>query len=259
MRKTIIRRLRHEFNVLDMIDHPFIVTMRETGTHDGRVYGILDYADGPPVRSYVYEDEKKPDDAALLAYSIECVKALEAVHDAGYLHGDVHTGNFLIRNNHICLIDFGLSRPIIIKKRDEKKYHQGGVIPYMPPEYVRSIDDDTRRMWGSVSTEIYSCAVVIYSMFTRKYPYEWSTYRKDYMQNILNNPPRSFKVCERRPWPELEAVLQRALAKHAEERFPSMTQFREALEDIAPSAAVGSDPFYGRFDTSSTESGKERV
>jgi hypothetical protein len=109
MKDVIARRLTHEFSIIGRIHHPNVVRLWESGEYDGRVYGILDYADGPPIRSFAYENGKTPDDATLLEYALQCSVALGAVHEAGFLHGDVHTGNFLVKDGRVCLIDFGLA------------------------------------------------------------------------------------------------------------------------------------------------------
>jgi len=75
----------------------------------------------------------------LMNLSLQCVEALRAVHAVSYLHGDVHAGNFLTKEDHVCLIDFCLSRPIKIKNNEESKYSEGGITFYMPPEYVRQV------------------------------------------------------------------------------------------------------------------------
>ena len=244
MKASMAERLQHEFSVLEKINHPYVVGVHGYGVHDGRVYGFLDYAEGSSVQSFLHADDRKPGDASVLKYALQCLEAVQAVHDAGYLHGDIHTGNFLMKNDHVCLIDFGLTRPIRIMEEDRRKYPEGGVIMYMPPESVtHSSEKRHNRFQGSVAGEVYSCAVILYLLFTQRYPYEWTTYRKDYVQRIRQQPPLSFAECERRPWPEMESVLRRALAKDPADRYASVHDFRLALQDIAVTAIPEGSPF----------------
>ncbi|UCD95515.1 MAG: protein kinase, partial [Candidatus Zixiibacteriota bacterium] len=168
---------------------------------------------------------------------------LKSVHDAGYLHGDVHAGNFLIRDGRVCLIDFGLTRPVRIAKKEESKYEEGGVVLYMPPEYVRRVFNGRKGFWGSVAGEIYSCAVILYFLFTKRMPYTWKYYREEYMKCILNQPPLSFEENGRTPWSELEVVLQRALAKRKKDRFASMGHFLKTLKKVHLPDAADENPF----------------
>ena len=94
----------------------------EYGSENGRVYGILEWMEGLSVRRYAHELLDKKEDNKILDLAVQCVKALIAVHEKGYLHGDVHLGNFLMRGKNVCLIDFGLARPIELKAEEEINY-----------------------------------------------------------------------------------------------------------------------------------------
>jgi serine/threonine protein kinase len=238
MKDKIFERLKKEFEIIEKINHPSTVKVWEYGESQGRMYGVLDWIDGSSVRAYAYSSDTPPSRDLLLRLAIECLESLHAVHRAGYLHGDVHTGNFLVRDHHVCLIDFGLSRPIEVKKKDRSKYTEGGVTEYMPPEYARH-RNDKKKLWGSVAGEIYSSAVIIFTLFTRKYPYPTSFYRKDFLKSILNDPPPSFEECEVEPWPELEAVLHRAMAKDPTERFQTADEFAGELKKIKDKNLLG--------------------
>lgn len=232
MKRKIFERLDREFETIQKIRHPNIIRVHDYGVSDGRMYGILDWVDGRSVYSYAYSSDEPPGDDLLLGLSVECLEALEAVHGAGYLHGDVHTRNFLVGGGHVRLIDFGLSRPIRVRKASERRYVEGGVIRFMPPEYVRYKAEDRKGLWGSVAGEIYSAGVMIFSLFTSIYPYKWSFYRKDFMRHILEDAPPGFEECEREPWPDLETALGRALEKDPEDRYASAGEFARALGSL---------------------------
>ncbi len=255
MKEHIAWRLQHEFKIIRNIDHPNIVKLWEHGTHQGRTYGILDWVEGPSVHKYAYDSTDTPDDRKLMNLSLQCVEALRAVHAVSYLHGDVHAGNFLTKEDHVCLIDFGLSRPIKIKNNEESKYSEGGITFYMPPEYVRQVFERKEGLWGSVAGEIYSCAVILFALFTNRFPYKQKFYREDYMKSILNDPPLSFEECKRTPWPELERVLYQAMSKNAEDRFASMTEFLQVLRSVSIPTPTGSNPLVGEKSRAPTEKG----
>ncbi len=234
MKSKIFERLEHEFRTIEKMKHPYIVKIYDYGVHEGRMYGILEWIDGRSVYSYAYESgDDAPDDGLILRLSVECLEALDAVHTARYLHGDVHTRNFLVNRGRVCLIDFGLSRPIEIDEKDAHTYVEGGVVRFMPPEYVAYKFENRKGLWGSVAGEIYSCGVMIFSLFTKTYPYKWSFYREDFMKSILNDPPPSFEECERAPRPELEAALQRALEKEPDKRYSTAGEFAAALQKLS--------------------------
>ena len=232
MKEGIAYRLRHEFGVISKIKSPYVVKLWESGEHDDRVYGVLDWINGPSVRKYLRAAEEPLGDGPIMEIAIQCAQALHAVHKAGFLHGDVHTGNFLIDGGRVCLVDFGLARPIELTEEEMVRYSEGGVLQYMTPEYVQKEINGEQRHSGSVAGEVYSCGVMLFSLFARSYPYRWKFYREDFRKSILEEPPLSFEECERMPWPALEQVLGRALRKKPQERYGSMAEFIEVLRAV---------------------------
>ena len=99
---------------------------------------LLDYGKTHSIRYYVMEllgaslqnmrhvsPHKKFSIYTTLRIALESLKAIEVLHQHGWVHRDIKPGNFLIRddkNYPICLIDFGLCRRYIDKKT-------GSIIP----------------------------------------------------------------------------------------------------------------------------------
>ena len=253
MRIATARRLEREFSILARLHHPSVVRLLREGVYEGRRYGVLEWIEGPPVTARAQSPEMRSDPQAQLALAIQCVAALRAVHAAGFLHGDVHPGNFLAGSRRVRLIDFGLARPIHASPAGGA-YEEGGVLFYMPPEYARKIHRGDRSFCGSVAGEIYSCGVMLFVLFTGQLPYAWKTYREEFLDCLLNDPPRSFSECGRSPWPALERLLQRALNKTPERRFASLGAYEAALrrltgdppEDLATPAGAASGPLLER-------------
>ncbi len=232
MKREIRRRLRHEFGVIEEIDHPNVIKVWEQGEHRQRVYGVLDWVEGPNVGTYAVRNRDALKDSDLVKLLLECGEALGAVHRAGYLHGDVHSGNFLLRDGGVCLLDFGLARPIDIPEGEEWKYPEGGVLMFTPPEYVRRKFEKTRGMTGSVAGEVYSFGVIMFALLTRRYPYQWKSYREEYMKVILKQPHLTFADCGREPWPPVERIIDRTLSKKKKDRYQSMDELLDNLKKI---------------------------
>lgn len=60
--------------------------------------------------------EKNPfkDDALILRVIEELLLGMKDVHEAGIIHRDLHLGNILIKEEHVVLSDFGLSKDTMI-------------------------------------------------------------------------------------------------------------------------------------------------
>ena len=52
------------------------------------------------------------------------------------------------------------------------------------------------------------------------------------MKSILNDPPMSFSEHGRTPWPEVENLLTKAMAKNPEDRFASVEEFLKTLKEV---------------------------
>ncbi|XP_040210529.1 receptor-interacting serine/threonine-protein kinase 2 isoform X2 [Rana temporaria] len=89
------------------------------------------------------------------------------------LHHDLKTPNILLDNEfHVKIADFGLSKWRMLSQSFSDHQPVGGTIIYMPPEmYEPSVN--TGR--GSVKHDMYSYAIIMWEVLSRKQPYEGAT------------------------------------------------------------------------------------
>ena len=61
-------------------------------------------------------------------------QGLKEIHNKGFIHKDLHSGNILSDDEYCYITDLGLCKPV--NEQDEvKKIH--GVLPYIAPEVLR--------------------------------------------------------------------------------------------------------------------------
>ncbi|WZH35171.1 MAG: class III lanthionine synthetase LanKC [Microbacterium enclense] len=96
---------------------------REFDTHDHR-YLVLEKAPGQPLHQAVAARHPliaaDAEPAAVIAYRTWAVRVAEEltaavahVHEAGFVHGDLHPGNILVdEDGHVTVIDFEMARPV---------------------------------------------------------------------------------------------------------------------------------------------------
>src|SRR5437764_11886598 len=69
-----------------------------------------------------------------LKYLYYTARGLKDIHNKGFIHKDLHSGNILNWGRGICFItDLGLCKPV--DEKGEEKIH--GVLPYVAPEVLR--------------------------------------------------------------------------------------------------------------------------
>ncbi|NXM35482.1 RIPK2 kinase, partial [Oxyruncus cristatus] len=88
------------------------------------------------------------------------------------LHHDLKTQNILLDDEfHVKIADFGMSKWRVIsmsQSRSESSLPEGGTIIYMPPEDY----NPSQKTRASVKHDIYSYAVIMWEVMSRKRPFE---------------------------------------------------------------------------------------
>jgi serine/threonine-protein kinase len=88
--------------------------------------------------------------------------------------------------------------------------------------------------------EQYAVGALLYLLASGAHYRDFSLERLEMLRQIAEDPPLPFSERGTEPWPELEAVLARALRKEPEERFASMADLAAALESVeVPRASLG--------------------
>ncbi|KFR01688.1 Receptor-interacting serine/threonine-protein kinase 2, partial [Nipponia nippon] len=88
------------------------------------------------------------------------------------LHHDLKTQNILLDDEfHVKIADFGMSKWRVIsmsQSRSETSLPEGGTIIYMPPENY----NPSQKTRASVKHDIYSYAIIMWEVMSRKQPFE---------------------------------------------------------------------------------------
>jgi eukaryotic-like serine/threonine-protein kinase len=128
------RRFRSEVDVLGRVDHPGLVKLRGSGTHDGVPYLVLDLAEGPSLAGELAGGPIGVDRA--LAIAGQVAEALAHAHRVGIVHRDVKPSNILLdRLGRVRLADFGIAR-LAGTPNLTRTGQLIGSAPYLAPEQV---------------------------------------------------------------------------------------------------------------------------
>ncbi|KAM4027010.1 receptor-interacting serine/threonine-protein kinase 2 [Anomaloglossus baeobatrachus] len=86
------------------------------------------------------------------------------------LHHDLKTPNILLDSEfHVKIADFGLSKWRMLSQSYSDQNPPGGTIIYMPPEMYEPSIKNSR---GSVKHDMYSYAIIMWEVLSRRQPYE---------------------------------------------------------------------------------------
>ena len=224
--KQYAMRFVREVRAVARLNHPNIVQVYDYGSEGDLAYIVMEYIRGKELKDYFDAGEQFALEA-ILRMMRELLDALDFAHEAGVIHRDVKPANVMLdAAGRVKLTDFGVAR---ITDRDAElgeATRAGAMIgtpAYMSPEQIQGQAIDRR-------SDVFSAGVLFYQLVTGKKPFEgtgWALAKKV----VQDDPvwPSSVVTVSR----HIDRVVARALAKSAEQRYPSARAFGDALRRIA--------------------------
>jgi serine/threonine-protein kinase len=227
------RRFEREAAILRHLGLGVTPRLLAEGDLGGRHYVAVEWFPGVSVTAAAAE--LRPGGAERLALCGEVLASYSRLHERGVLHGDVHPGNVLVAaDGSVRLIDFGLAQWEGVRPGRGR----GGVPFYFEPEYAAAVGAESSPPALSAAGEQHAVAALLYLLSTGAHYRDFSLEKNAMLRQIAEDPPLPFAERGVPAWPEVEAVLARALAKEPGERFPTLAAMAAAWEGIAAPAAA---------------------
>ncbi|KAF3000280.1 Suppressor of Sensor Kinase (SLN1) [Curvularia kusanoi] len=180
---TIVAQIKDEMGVLQVLDHPNIVSYYGIEPHRDKVYIFMEYCSGGSLAGLL-EHGRIEDETVIMVYALQMLEGLAYLHDARVVHRDIKPENILLDHNGVIkFVDFGAAKLIARQGRTlavdngTRRGKQGsmtGTPMYMSPEVIKG--GSTGRH-GAV--DIWSLGCVILEMATGRRPWasmdnEWA-------------------------------------------------------------------------------------
>ncbi len=207
------------------IKHPRVVETFEFGkTTTGIEYILMEYIHGPGVNTLVKNRDQNLIDNRLMIIR-QMAEAIQAVHDAGFIHRDICPRNFIMNHDFkwLKLIDFGLTIP------DEPPYHlpgnRTGTPQFMAPEIVRRRQTDR-------TVDVFSFGVTCYKILTFEHP--WGTTDTTGKGAVVHSTRDANDIREHRPNLDdrLVRAIHRCLHRNPAKRMNSTRNFLAMIRDV---------------------------
>ena len=206
-------RFLEESRIAASLDHPNIVPIYAAGEHEGQLFLAMRLVDGSDLKSTLEREGTLSPERSLDVLG-PIAEALDAAHRRGLVHRDVKPANVLLdEDGHAYLTDFGITKPAGGQSTDTGR--DLGTLDYLTPEQIRGDEVDAR-------TDCYALGCVMYECLAGSPPFRRDTVAETLWAHMheAHSP-----LADRR---ELDAVMERALAKQKEERYSSCGEFVSA-------------------------------
>ena len=219
-----MERFLEEARLLDRLNHPNIVRVHSVDRVDGKILIAMEYVPGVNLQELLRQQGKLPIRQAL-DIAIQVLDALDYAHRNHTIHRDIKPGNILIRKDGaVKLVDFGLATIL-----GTGSYAGGaGTYVYMAPEDFGEEEHSDHR------SDLWAVGVTLYEMVTGQRPFNAANPKNPFSwQEAVQKqePPPLQQLLPDAP-SALQAVIDRALAKRKEDRYPTAGEFAQALRRV---------------------------
>ncbi|KFR11522.1 Hormonally up-regulated neu tumor-associated kinase, partial [Opisthocomus hoazin] len=161
----VLKNLKREPWIHQMIKHPNVVRLYETLETDNSYYMVMELCLGRDLLERIC-DKKRLAEREVRRYTRQILSAVQHLHCQGIVHRDLKIENFLLdENNNIKIIDFGLSNTAKFKGLSQELLHtQCGSPAYAAPELL------AHRKYGP-KVDVWSIVVSMFAMLTGTLPF----------------------------------------------------------------------------------------
>jgi len=214
----------NEVHLAGSLKHPYIVEVFDAGIGPDTAWLVMEYLPHGTLEPYTKQQHLKPIPEVLeIAY--KCASALDYACRNGIIHRDIKPANLqYVGVGEVKVADFGAA--YWTRGGDEATQVMDiGSLPYMAPELF--------RQWVTPQADIYAVGVVLFRLLTARLPYEADS-QAALMYAIINGDhPKPSSLRADLP-PELEAFVEKMIARSLEDRFPNWNEVLKALTELLP-------------------------
>ncbi|HQX56372.1 MAG TPA: protein kinase [Pyrinomonadaceae bacterium] len=234
LKPSNFKRFEREAQLCSQLDHPNICTIYDFHSADGVFYIAMQYVAGKNVRQLVAGRPLELRSSVSIA--IQVADALAYAHSKNIIHRDIKAGNIMVTDSgQAKILDFGLAKLLEDDHADQRAGQDHaeitelgipyGTATYAAPEQARGERADHR-------SDIFSTGVLLYEMLTGIWAFQGKTVI-DVRHQVLYGTPKPLAVMRRDPVPpQLQQIIDKALAKEPKDRYQKISQMRDDLRGV---------------------------
>jgi len=229
-------RFEREAQAVAALSHPNIVSLFDTGVHEGQLFVVMELLDGETLRGRLAHGALPV--RKTIEVAVQIARGLSAAHDKGVVHRDLKPDNiFLLRDGQVKILDFGLARQATpadmssVSTNMAAPMTQAGIIMgtvgYISPEQVRGQVVDGRA-------DLFALGAVLYEMLSGRRAFQGGT-AAETMAAVLKEDPPDISAAHGEIPPALDRIVRHCLEKNPLERFQTARDVAFALDALSGS------------------------
>src|SRR4030095_12961233 len=191
----------------------------DVGITDDIVYIATEFIDGRSLREML-RSGARPMPARAAEIAAQIADGLDFVHERGLVHRNISPDTVMVlRNGLVKITDFGIARP---SRGSHTMIADLVASPrYTSPEQVTGEKVDER-------SDIFSLGAVLYELLTGVAPFAGGRLHEVAYQ-VVNKIPPPPSTCTRGVPPALDLIVEKALAKHSDNRYRTAREMAAEL------------------------------
>ncbi|QJW95678.1 serine/threonine-protein kinase [Frigoriglobus tundricola] len=248
----ILGRFQREARLLTQFDHPNVVRAYQVGESGSINYIVMEYLEGETLNEVLERRTRLPlgEAARLMRQALD---GLQHLYEKRMVHRDVKPSNMMLTPEPakgkpdttweatVKILDIGLGRELFDEDVSEAQIdtqltQEGSVLgtpDYLAPEQAK----DART--ADIRADIYSIGCVLYHCLTGRPPFNETNIMAQMLKHATQRPVPVAAATGTDVPAAFQAVLDRFLAKRADDRYRTPA---EAAAALAPFATTGATP-----------------
>jgi serine/threonine protein kinase len=238
-----LARFRHEGELAARLQHPNIVSVFETGVHEGVPFLALEYVEGGNLAQHLGGAPQLPAVAAQLLAVL--ARAVDHAHQHGIVHRDLKPANVLLSREGSAkpqaeegqrptaaacglappkITDFGLAKWLSGEAPLTRTGDVLGTPGYMAPEQATARGKDV-----GPHTDVYALGAILYECLTGRPPFCGATPMETLLHAHTREPVPPSQLRSGVPR-DLETICLKCLRKEPARRYASAAELAEDLD-----------------------------
>ena len=236
-----VERFLAEVQAMRAVAHPSIAQVLDSGEADGG-FVVMELLGGESLRTLL-RHQGRVDRGTALSVILPVLEALDAAHRHGVIHRDVKPENIQVRATpeaaaddagrrraQVVVLDFGIAK--VVDGANAIGHHTTvGMVVGTPGYFAPEQAVGETKIDGRV--DVFAVGAVLFEMLTGQRAFDGASPVAIASRVVNDQVPTLADLNVDAP-PELQALLDRSLAKRAADRFPTAKAFAAAVAELAP-------------------------